>query len=58
MGVCETNVFRITLLYFAVGALDILGELDSIVPEQRKKQLIDWIYSLQITQESGNFSFF
>lgn len=39
-------------MYFAVAGLDVLNELDS-VPEERKKSIIEWIYSLQIVNEDG-----
>ena len=39
---------RMTLVYFTVSALDVLGELDQVIPEKEKSSLIDWIYRLQV----------
>ena len=40
---------RMTLVYFTVSALDVLGELDQVIPEKEKSSMIDWIYRLQVT---------
>ncbi|KAJ1361645.1 Geranylgeranyl transferase type-1 subunit beta [Parelaphostrongylus tenuis] len=45
---------RVTLLFFAVSALDLLGELNSLLTEDRRKSIIDWIYKLQVSS-SGRF---
>nr|CAH7742850.1 unnamed protein product [Callosobruchus chinensis] len=45
----DTN--RAVLMYFAVGGLDILNSLESIT-DDRKKSIIDWIYSLQIINDT------
>jgi geranylgeranyl transferase type-1 subunit beta len=37
---------RLTLLYFVLGSLDLLGKLDDVVKDKQKA--IDWIYSLQV----------
>ena len=37
-----------TLLFYAVSGLDILGQLDLI---QDKQSIIEWIYRQQITSE-------
>ncbi len=47
----ETN--RMTLCYFCVSALDILGGLDKI---PNKKHIIDWIYNLQIAPPTNTSS--
>ena len=44
----ETN--RMTLCYFCVSALDLLGSLDKI---RDKQTIIEWIYNLQIVP--GNY---
>ncbi|XP_056641801.1 geranylgeranyl transferase type-1 subunit beta [Diorhabda carinulata] len=44
----DTN--RSVLMYFAVSGLDILGEIHNI-PKERRKSIIDWIYSLQVVNE-------
>lgn len=36
---------RLTLLYFAISGLDILGALDKI---DNKQRIIDWVYALQV----------
>lgn len=41
---------RLTLLYFAVSGLDVLGALDKI---ENKSRIIDWIYSLQVLPPAG-----
>lgn len=45
---CDTT--RMTIAYFAISGLDILNALDSI-NEERKKHIIEWIYSLQIVND-------
>ena len=40
---------RMTLVYFTVSALDVLGELDQVIPEEEKASMIEWIYRLQVT---------
>jgi len=46
----ESN--RITLAYFVVSSLDILGELDNL----DKKRIIDFIYSLQVLPDKDDQS--
>ncbi len=40
---------RMTLLFFTVSGLDVLGSLESAITEQRKEEIINWIYSLQVS---------
>eukprot|EP00211_Chloroparvula_japonica_P005719 CAMPEP_0119124058 /NCGR_PEP_ID=MMETSP1310-20130426/3791_1 /TAXON_ID=464262 /ORGANISM="Genus nov. species nov., Strain RCC2339" /LENGTH=359 /DNA_ID=CAMNT_0007113947 /DNA_START=31 /DNA_END=1106 /DNA_ORIENTATION=+ len=48
----ESN--RMSLLYFVLGALDLLDALPS---DERKAEIIDWIYAQQILpDESGEFT--
>lgn len=47
-----SKIFRMTIAYFAISGLDILNALDSI-NEERKKHIIEWIYSLQIVNDEG-----
>lgn len=48
---------RITLVYFAIFGLDILGALDFISPK-RKQEIIEWVYSLRvIPSKSSDNSF-
>ena len=39
---------RMTLVYFSISALDVLGELDKVLPPEEKLSAISWIYSLQV----------
>ena len=45
---------RMTLVYFTISALDVLGELDQVVSQKEKSSMIDWIYRLQV----HNISYF
>lgn len=42
----ETN--RMTLAFFCLGALGLLGELDNSISQQNKDDWIDWIYAQQV----------
>ncbi|KAF8361557.1 hypothetical protein PRIPAC_88480, partial [Pristionchus pacificus] len=42
---------RLTVLFFNLGSLDILNEIDRI--SEQRQQLVNWIYSLQITTAEG-----
>jgi len=42
----DTN--RMTVLFFAIFGLDILGELEAVIDAQRRRQIISWVYSLQV----------
>lgn len=44
---------RATIAFFAVSGIDVLDELDSISQES-KKNIIDWIYSLQVAPKEGS----
>lgn len=37
-----------TLAFFCLGALSLLGELENNVSEQNKRDWIDWIYAQQV----------
>ena len=43
-------IFRMTVLFFSLSGIDILGALDE-VPTSDKQEIIEWIYSLQLTRE-------
>ena len=44
-----------TLAFFGLSGLDMLGLLDDTLSAERKKQIIDWIYTHQILpSEDGN----
>eukprot|EP00729_Bicosta_minor_P008507 gene8507-26781_t len=42
----DTN--RMTLVFFTISGLDLLGTLDRKISPEQKKEIIDWIYSLQV----------
>lgn len=46
------NCFRLTLAFFAISGLDVLGAIDEL-SEEKRQNLIDWIYSLQVIDEAG-----
>jgi len=46
----STDTNRMTLVFFAVSGLDVLGALDLI---KNRQQIIEWIYSLQIVSSNG-----
>ena len=39
---------RMTILFFAISGLDVLGSLEKSLNEERKREIVDWIYSLQV----------
>ncbi len=46
---------RMTLAFFGMSGLDVLGVLDTTLSKERKKEIIDWVYSHQILpSEDGN----
>ncbi|KAG1057785.1 hypothetical protein G6F43_000390 [Rhizopus delemar] len=44
----QTETNRMTLAFFCLGALSLLGELENNVSEQNKRDWIDWIYAQQV----------
>jgi len=44
-----------TIVFFCVSALDLLNALDQIT---NKQEIIEWIYSLQITSKNGEKELF
>ena len=44
-------IYRVTIAYFALSGLDLLGELHEI--EKDKTDIIEWIYSLQVLPNSS-----
>ncbi|KAG2180763.1 hypothetical protein INT44_003770 [Umbelopsis vinacea] len=44
----ETETNRMTLAFFCLGSLSLLGQLDSVVSEKDRKEWIDWIYAQQV----------
>ncbi|KAE8221233.1 hypothetical protein CF319_g5374 [Tilletia indica] len=44
---------RMTLGYFCLSGLDLLGVAQSKIPEEERKDLIDWIYAQQIAASQG-----
>ena len=52
----STDASRISLGFFIVAALDLLGILETEIPESERKGWIDWIYACQVP--SGGFRAF
>ncbi|CEP11352.1 hypothetical protein [Parasitella parasitica] len=44
----QTETNRMTLAFFCLGAMDLLGELDNNVSAQNKHDWIEWIYAQQV----------
>ncbi|CAO3595756.1 unnamed protein product [Absidia cylindrospora] len=44
----ETETNRMTLAFFCLGGLEILGALDTVVSEHNKQDWIEWIYAQQV----------
>ncbi len=44
---------RMTILYFGLSGLDLLDSL-SVLSDEQKEQMIEWIYSQQIVPNDGN----
>lgn len=44
---------RMTILYFAVSGLDVLGAID-MLPAEKKAAIVNWIYSLQILPDPND----
>lgn len=45
---------RLTLMYFVIGGLDLLGELD----KYDKKNIIEFVYNLQVHPDKDDFGMF
>eukprot|EP00164_Ancoracysta_twista_P001725 GFYU01002261.1.p1 GENE.GFYU01002261.1~~GFYU01002261.1.p1 ORF type:complete len:359 (+),score=48.29 GFYU01002261.1:137-1213(+) len=45
---CSLDPNRITLAFFSVSALDIMGALDEKVDAKKKAEIIDWVYAQQL----------
>ena len=43
----SSETSRMTLLFFVLSGLDILGPIEEILNEERRQEIIHWIYSLQ-----------
>ena len=53
--VYDALLCRMTLAFFGLSGLDMLGALDTTLSAQRKKEIVDWVYSHQILpSEDGN----
>ena len=39
---------RMTLVYFTISSLDVLGDLNHVMSDAEKALCIDWIYRLQV----------
>lgn len=51
----ESESNRMTFLYFCLNGLAILQKLELL--DEEKNDIIDWIYSLQITTQSSKLIF-
>lgn len=47
---------RMTLAYFCLSALDLLGQLDTVTTEKEREEYIDWIYSQQLCEWSDSYT--
>lgn len=48
-GCLETyDTSRVIILQFSLSGLDLLGRINDILSEEKKRELIEWIYDLQI----------
>ncbi|KAI5725989.1 hypothetical protein M8J77_022477 [Diaphorina citri] len=45
---------RVTLLFFAISGLDVLNCLDNVISADRRKDIIDWIYKLQVVPNESS----
>ena len=43
---------RLTIAFFALSGLDVLNALDRVT-EPNKKEIVDWIYSLQVIPDKA-----
>jgi geranylgeranyl transferase type-1 subunit beta len=43
-----------TLAFFCLSGLDLLGALEGEIPKERRKTWIDWIYAQQILPDEKN----
>lgn len=46
--------FRVTLLFFAISGLDVLNCLENVISTDRRKDIIDWIYKLQVVPNESS----
>lgn len=44
----KQTLCRMTLAFFCLGSLSLLGQLDTVVSEKDRKEWIDWIYAQQV----------
>ncbi|XP_078698686.1 geranylgeranyl transferase type-1 subunit beta-like [Branchiostoma floridae x Branchiostoma belcheri] len=47
---CSLDTTRLTVAFFALSGLDLLGALDTV----NKQEIIDWIYSLQVLPDKDD----
>jgi len=45
---------RMTILFFCLGGLDVLGKLDEAIDEKRRNEIIEWVYAMQITPDQND----
>ena len=50
----QLDTHRVSLAFFAISGLDVLGQLDEL--DERRQDIIKWVYSLQIQPNGSNLS--
>ncbi len=43
-----------TLLFFALGALDLLDAIDATFSDSKRREIIEWVYSQQLLPVEGS----
>lgn len=44
--------FRMSIVFFCLSALDLLGALEEKVPQEERQEIADWIYAQQLREKS------
>ncbi|RHZ89892.1 hypothetical protein Glove_9g99 [Diversispora epigaea] len=50
----SNDTHRMTLTFFALSGLDLLGVLETEIPKERRDQWVNWIYAQQILPDENN----
>ena len=43
-----------TLLFFALGALDLMDAIDQVFADQERRNIVEWVYSQQIVSRADS----
>lgn len=43
-----------SIVFFCLSALDLLGALEEKVPQEERQEIADWIYTQQLREKSCN----